>query len=117
MEQLGELDKGLRSSNIGDQCEAIVLFERLIRENSQNSVLLNASFLKLADFFRTGYHQYMTLDNLFFSQNFTRFWILRVFLAIGEQTLQKALNIEEILRRINTVLQSNDPIARAIALR
>lgn len=52
MEQLGEIDKGLRSSNFGDQCEAIASFEKFARDNFKNAVIINAAFLKLAEFFR-----------------------------------------------------------------
>lgn len=51
---LMELDKGLRSAKIGDQCEAIVRFPKLF-EKYPFPILINSSFLKLAEFFRYGY--------------------------------------------------------------
>lgn len=50
---LTELDKGLRSTKIGEQCEAIVRFPKLF-EKYPFPILINSSFLKLADFFRFG---------------------------------------------------------------
>lgn len=50
---LTELDKGLRSGKVGEQCEAIVRFPRLF-EKYPFPILINASFLKLADVFRMG---------------------------------------------------------------
>lgn len=50
---LTELDKGLRSSKIGEQCEAIVRFPKLF-EKYPFPILINSSFLKLAEFFRIG---------------------------------------------------------------
>lgn len=45
---------GLRSGKIGEQCEAIVRFPRLF-EKYPFPILINASFLKLADVFRMGF--------------------------------------------------------------
>lgn len=50
---LTELDKGLRSAKIGEQCEAIVRFPKLF-EKYPFPILINSSFLKLAEFFRFG---------------------------------------------------------------
>lgn len=44
---------GLRSSKIGEQCEAIVRFPKLF-EKYPFPILINSSFLKLAEFFRYG---------------------------------------------------------------
>lgn len=44
---------GLRSSKIGEQCEAIVRFPRLF-EKYPFPILINSSFLKLGEFFRQG---------------------------------------------------------------
>lgn len=44
---------GLRSGNVGEQCEAIVRFPRLF-EKYPFPILINSSFLKLADVFRVG---------------------------------------------------------------
>lgn len=50
---LTELDKGLRSAKVGEQCEAIVRFPKLF-EKYPFPILINSSFLKLADVFRYG---------------------------------------------------------------
>lgn len=48
--------------------------------------------------------------------NFLRLWILRVCQQ-SEKHLDKILNVDEFLRRIYSVLHSNDAAARALALR
>lgn len=99
---LTELDKALRATKIGDQCEAIVRFPRLF-EKYPFPILVNSSLLKLAEVFRVG-------------NNILRLWILKVC----EQTdkhLDKILNIDEFVRRIFIVYSSNDPVARGLALR
>eukprot|EP00058_Branchiostoma_floridae_P024661 XP_002610151.1 hypothetical protein BRAFLDRAFT_77104 [Branchiostoma floridae] len=97
-----ELDKGLRSTRVGEQCEAIVRFPRLF-EKYPFPILINSSFLKLADVFRIG-------------NNFLRLCVLRVTQQ-SEKHLDKILNVDEFLRRIFSVIHSNDPIARALTLR
>nr|XP_040236397.2 integrator complex subunit 7 [Anopheles coluzzii] len=97
-----ELDKGLRSSKIGDQCEAIIRFPKLF-ERYPFPILINSSFLKLAEFFRIG-------------SNLSRLWILRVCQQ-SEKHLEKIINIDEFLKRIFMVIHSNDPVARALTLR
>ncbi|XP_047509426.1 integrator complex subunit 7 [Pieris napi] len=99
---LTELDKGLRSGKVGEQCEAIVRFPRLF-EKYPFPILINSSFLKLSDVFRMG-------------NNFLRLWVLRVC-EQSEKHLDKILNVDEFLRRVFGVLHSNDPVARALALR
>ncbi|VVC87083.1 unnamed protein product [Leptidea sinapis] len=99
---LTELDKGLRSGKVGEQCEAIVRFPRLF-EKYPFPILINSSFLKLADVFRMG-------------NNFLRLWVLRVC-EQSEKHLDKILNVDEFLRRVYSVLHSNDPVARALTLR
>ncbi|KAJ7390820.1 Integrator complex subunit 7 [Desmophyllum pertusum] len=79
---LAELDKGLRSSKTGEQCEAIVRFPSLF-EKYPFPILINSALLKLADVFRVG-------------SNFLRLCILK---------------------RIYSVIHSNDPVARAITVR
>ncbi|XP_073994843.1 integrator complex subunit 7 [Rhodnius prolixus] len=98
---LTELDKGLRSGRVGEQCEAIVKFPRLF-EKYPFPILINSSFLKLADVFRVG-------------NNFLRLWVLRVCQQ-SEKHLDKILNVEEFVRRIFSVSHSNDPVARALTL-
>ncbi|XP_001602468.2 integrator complex subunit 7 [Nasonia vitripennis] len=97
-----ELDKGLRSTKIGEQCEAIVRFPRLF-EKYPFPILINSSLLKLADVFRVG-------------SNFLRVWVLRVCQQ-SEKHLDKILNIDEFVRRIYSVMHSNDPVAKALTLR
>ncbi|CAI9720623.1 integrator complex subunit 7-like [Octopus vulgaris] len=97
-----ELDKGLRSQKIGDQCEAVVRFPRLF-EKYPFPILVNSALLKLAEVFRAG-------------SNFIRLCILRVTQQ-AEKHLDKVLNVDDFIRRIFSVIHSNDPIARAITLR
>ncbi|XP_057376792.1 integrator complex subunit 7-like [Daphnia carinata] len=99
---LTELDKGLRSVKIGEQCEAIVRFPRLF-EKYPFPILINSALLKLAEVFRTG-------------TNFPRLCVLRVCQQ-SEKHLDKILNVDEFVKRIFTVIHSNDPIARSLALR
>lgn len=99
---LTELDKGLRSDKVGEQCEGIVRFPRLF-EKYPFPILINSSFLKLADVFRVG-------------NNFLRLWVLRVCQQ-SEKHLDKILNVDEFVRRIFSVIHSNDPVARALTLR
>ncbi|KAF5295112.1 hypothetical protein FQA39_LY13263 [Lamprigera yunnana] len=99
---LTELDKGLRSGTVGEQCEAIVRFPRLF-ERYPFPILINASFLKLADVFRIG-------------SNFLRLWVLRVCQQ-SEKHLDKISNVDEFVRRVYSVIHSNDPIARSLTLR
>ncbi|CAE1237033.1 INTS7 [Acanthosepion pharaonis] len=99
---LTELDKGLRSQKLGDQCEAVVRFPRLF-EKYPFPILINSAVLKLAEVFRAG-------------SNFIRLCILRVTQQ-AEKHLDKVLNVDDFIRRIFSVMHSNDPIARAITLR
>ncbi|KAK9700458.1 hypothetical protein QE152_g31244 [Popillia japonica] len=114
---LTELDKGLRSGKVGEQCEAIVRFPRLF-EKYPFPILINASLLKLSDVFRVG-------------NNFLRMCVLRVCLVTissnrmcvlrvcqqSEKHLDKISNVDEFVRRVFSVIHSNDPIARALTLR
>ncbi|ESP02279.1 hypothetical protein LOTGIDRAFT_91873, partial [Lottia gigantea] len=99
---LTELDKGLRSNKIGSQCEAVVKFPKLF-EKYPFPILINSALLKLADVFRAG-------------NNFIRLCILKVTQQ-SEKHLDKIINVDEFIKRIFTVLHSNDPVARAITLR
>lgn len=99
---LTELDKGLRSTKLGVQCEAIVRFPRLF-EKYPFPILINSSFLKLSEFFLNG-------------SNLLRFWVLRVCQQ-SENHLDKILNIDAFVKRIFMVIHSNDPVARALTLR
>ncbi|CAG9772925.1 unnamed protein product [Ceutorhynchus assimilis] len=99
---LTELDKGLRSGKVGEQCDSIVRFPKLF-EKYPFPILINASFLKLADVFRMG-------------NNFLRLCVLRVCQQ-SERHLDKISNVDEFIRRVYSVIHSNDPIARAVTLR
>lgn len=52
----------------------------------------------------------------FFSNNFLRLCVLRVCQQ-SDKHLDKISNIDEFVRRIYSVIHSNDPIARAVTLR
>lgn len=97
-----EVDKGLRSTRVGEQCEAIVKFPSLM-DRFPFPILINSAFLKLADVFRIG-------------TNLLRFNTLKV-VQLSERHLNKITNVDEFLRRIHSVTHSNDPVARAITLR
>lgn len=99
---LMELDKGLRSGKLGEQCEAVVRFPRLFQKYPF-PILINSAFLKLADIFRLG-------------NNFLRLCVLKVTQQ-SEKHLEKILNVDEFVKRIFSVIHSNDPVARAITLR
>ncbi|XP_066451137.1 integrator complex subunit 7 isoform X2 [Eleutherodactylus coqui] len=99
---LMELDKGLRSGKLGEQCEAVVRFPRLFQKYPF-PILINSAFLKLADVFRVG-------------NNFLRLCVLKVTQQ-SEKHLEKILNVEEFVKRVFSVIHSNDPVARAITLR
>ncbi|XP_030637805.1 integrator complex subunit 7 [Chanos chanos] len=99
---LMELDKGLRSCKLGEQCEAVVLFPKLFQKYPF-PILINSAFLKLADIFRLG-------------NNFLRLCVLKVTQE-SEKHLEKILNVDEFVKRVFSVIHSNDPVARAITLR
>lgn len=93
---------GLRSAKLGEQCEAIVRFPKIF-EKYPFPILINSSFLKLAEFFRVG-------------SNLLRLWVLRVCQQ-SEKHTDKIINVDEFVRRVFMVIHSNDPIARALTLR
>ncbi|KAL6059296.1 Integrator complex subunit 7 [Balamuthia mandrillaris] len=97
-----ELDRGLRSEKSGEQVEAVIFFGRLL-SSFPWPIIVNTAALKLSYLFRTG-------------TNFVRYCICLI-LRRSESQLSNILNIEDVLRRIHSVLQSNDPIARALTLR
>ncbi|KAF2984924.1 hypothetical protein EK904_013160, partial [Melospiza melodia maxima] len=66
-------------------------------------ILINSAFLKLADVFRVG-------------NNFLRLCVLKVTQQ-SEKHLEKILNVDEFVKRVFSVIHSNDPVARAITLR
>ncbi|BFZ07532.1 hypothetical protein BsWGS_10571 [Bradybaena similaris] len=99
---LAELDKAIRSGQIGIQCEAVVKTPRLF-EKYPFPILINSAMLKIADVFHAG-------------NNFIRLCILRVAQQ-SEKHLDKIFTVDEFTRRIFGVIHSNDPVARAITLR
>ncbi|KAB7500558.1 Integrator complex subunit 7 [Armadillidium nasatum] len=99
-----ELDRGLKSTQIGDQCEAISRFPALF-EKYPFPILINSALLKLAEVFRQETP----------GSNFVRVCVVEVIETCGKH-LDKLINIEEFLRRITAVSHSNDPMARALTL-
>ncbi|NXH88616.1 INT7 protein, partial [Edolisoma coerulescens] len=90
------------SGKLGEQCEAVVRFPRLFQKYPF-PILINSAFLKLADVFRVG-------------NNFLRLCVLKVTQQ-SEKHLEKILNVDEFVKRVFSVIHSNDPVARAITLR
>ena len=99
---LTELEKGLRSSKLGEQAEAIVRFPHLFSQYPF-PILINSGMMKLAELFKQG-------------SNFLKMCVLRVFQQ-SSLHLDKVTSVDEFLRRIITVNNSNDPVARALTLR
>ncbi len=99
---LAELDQGLRCGRLGEQAEAIVRFPRLFAKYPF-PILINSALLKLADVFRQ-------------HSNFVRLCVLRV-VQQSERHLDKITMVDEFVKRVFTVLHSNDPVARALTLR
>lgn len=52
---------GLRSSRVGDQCEAVVKFPSLV-DRFPFPILINAAYLKLAEVYRTRYPQVVLIS-------------------------------------------------------
>lgn len=100
---LFSLFSGIRSPNIGEQCEAIVRFPKLF-EKYPFPIVINSNFLKLAEFFRSA------------GSNLFRLWVLRVCQQ-SEKHLEKITNVDEFVKKIFTVMHSNDPVARSLTLR
>ena len=115
---LTELEKGLRSAKVGDQAEAIVRFPALFSQ-FPFPILINSGMMKLAELFKQG-------------SNFLKLCVLRVFQR-SSLHLDKVLkcscieskltlrvqvtSVDEFVRKIITVINSNDPVARALTLR
>ncbi|PIA17367.1 hypothetical protein COEREDRAFT_86354 [Coemansia reversa NRRL 1564] len=100
--RLFELESRLRSPTPSLQVEAIGGFPKLL-DQFPFPTLVSSAFLKLGDLFRS-------------CTNPLRYHIAQVFEA-SRQHLTQITQTEELLKRILTVLYSNDPIARALALR
>ncbi|EFA77239.1 armadillo-like helical domain-containing protein [Heterostelium album PN500] len=97
-----EIDKGIRSSNLGDQVESIMFYSQLIRYHP-TTMVVTSIIIKLADIFRN-------------CSNIVRYRILKVFQECSTE-VHRLSNIDEVLKRIHSVTLSNDPLARALALR
>ncbi|KAF9968892.1 Integrator complex subunit 7 [Actinomortierella ambigua] len=95
------LESEYRTQRPADQLHAIASFPQLFEE-FPNPVIINSAFLKLADYFRN-------------TNNVQRHAILQVFKK-SEAHLNLILNVEETIKRISPMLQSNDPLGRAITL-
>ncbi|KAJ5068248.1 hypothetical protein M0811_12475 [Anaeramoeba ignava] len=100
--EISDLDKKLCSSNIQEQYEAISSFYDLVQKYP-NPVVINSLILKFTDLFCNG-------------TNLIRYHILQVFLEIN-LIPENFLNPFEAISRIQLVTESNDPIARALAIR
>lgn len=98
---LAELERGLQSTNVGEQSEAIVRFTGLLNGYPLPS-LINSACLKLAEAFRCG-------------TNFIRMQICEVF-ERNKTHLSKIYTVDDFYRNIFTVTTSNDPLARSITL-
>ena len=99
---LTELEKGLRSTKIGEQAEAIVRFPPLFSQYPF-PIFINSGMLKLAELINR-------------SSNFLKLCVLRVCQQ-SSLHLDKVTSVDELVRRIITVINSNDPVARALTLR
>ncbi|GAM27562.1 hypothetical protein SAMD00019534_107380 [Acytostelium subglobosum LB1] len=97
-----EIDKGIRSPNLGDQVESILFYAHLIKYHP-TPLVVTSSIIKLADIFRT-------------SNNIVKYRILKVFQECSQE-IHRISNIDEVLKRIHSVILSNDTVARALALR
>ena len=95
---------GLRSSSLGEQCEAIVKCP-LFMDKFPFPVMTSTALLKLADVFSAQA-----------TANLLRLHILRVF-QVANRHLGKVSSSEELVRRLSLVTHSNDPVARALTLR
>eukprot|EP00658_Telonema_sp_P-2_P073800 TRINITY_DN62924_c0_g1_i1.p1 TRINITY_DN62924_c0_g1~~TRINITY_DN62924_c0_g1_i1.p1 ORF type:complete len:245 (-),score=73.73 TRINITY_DN62924_c0_g1_i1:79-813(-) len=98
-----ELDRGLRSSRIQDQCESVFWLGRVM-EAHPTPVVVNTVVLKLVVLFRST------------SNNFIRHCIFRTIRQY-DHLLGCVLNKETVLQRILVTLDENLAESRAIALR
>ncbi|KAJ1965253.1 hypothetical protein GGI12_000903 [Dipsacomyces acuminosporus] len=100
--RLFKLESECRSQILGAQVQAVGQFSKLL-DQFPFPTLVSAAFLKLGDLFRS-------------STSSLRYHIVQVFEA-SRHHLPRITHTEELLKRILTVLYSNDPIARVLALR
>ncbi|RUP06779.1 hypothetical protein BC936DRAFT_140230 [Jimgerdemannia flammicorona] len=96
----------------GALLQVIAQFPKLF-EDYPLPVLINSAILKLADWFR----QHSSLPSSSVGNNLIRFYIYKVIKSASERHLSKVINVEELVRRIlSVVMLNNDTIARAITL-
>ncbi|KAG0305610.1 hypothetical protein BGZ98_003862 [Dissophora globulifera] len=100
--RLVELETEYRTQRSADQLHAIASFPHLFDE-CPYPVIINAA--KSTETSHKGG-----------SNNIQRHAILQVFKK-SQPHLKKVINVEETIKRISPMLQSNDPLARAITLR
>ncbi|KAJ2664481.1 hypothetical protein IWW48_000734 [Coemansia sp. RSA 1200] len=100
--QLFKLESECRSQMPAMQVKAIGQFPKLL-DQFPFPTLVSSAFLKLGDMFRS-------------SPNSMRYHIAQVFES-SQHHLVQVTHTEELLKRVISVLYSNDPIARVLALR
>ncbi|KAJ1948370.1 hypothetical protein FBU59_001628, partial [Linderina macrospora] len=99
--QLFTLESECRSSQAGQQVRALGQFPKLL-DTFPFPTLVSSAFLKLGDLFRS-------------CSNALRYHIVQVF-ERAHHHLPRVTHTDELLKRILTVLYSNDPVARVLAL-
>ncbi|THD21772.1 Integrator complex subunit 7 [Fasciola hepatica] len=97
-----ELNKGLQSPNLGEQCKAIAQFPNLL-EKYPFPMVVNSIFLKITQIFCDG-------------SNYLRLCVLRACTECRAQ-LEKLTICDDIVRKLMPFTSSNDPAARALTLR
>ncbi|KAG0260726.1 H(+)-transporting V1 sector ATPase subunit A [Mortierella polycephala] len=100
--RLVELETEFRTHRPADQMHSIASFPHLFDE-FPSPVVINTAILKLADYYRTG-------------NNSQRHAILQV-IKKSEPHLKLIMNVKEVIQRIIPIMNSIDPLARAITLR
>ncbi|KAJ2600663.1 hypothetical protein H4R99_003256 [Coemansia sp. RSA 1722] len=100
--QMFKLESECRTQIPATQVHAVGQFPKLF-DQFPFPTLVNSAFLKLGDLFRS-------------SSNTLRYHIAQVF-QTSQHHLPQITHTEELLKRILVVLYSNDPVARALALR
>ncbi|KAJ1828713.1 hypothetical protein LPJ56_000938 [Coemansia sp. RSA 2599] len=100
--QMFKLESECRTQVPATQVHAVGQFPKLF-DQFPFPTLVNSAFLKLGDLFRG-------------SSNTLRYHIAQVFES-SKHHLPQITHTEELLKRILVVLYSNDPVARALALR
>ncbi|TGZ73775.1 hypothetical protein CRM22_001305 [Opisthorchis felineus] len=97
-----ELNKGLQSVNLGEQCKAIAQFPNLL-EKYPFPIVVNSIFLKITQIFCDG-------------TNYLRLCVLRACRTC-QAHLEKLTVCDDIVRKLRPFTESNDPVTRALTLR